>query len=236
MTLSGMPQKKRLSRYSSQISREGNTVKTHRALVAGFVLCSSLVLLAGCVSSELVDIWSDPSFQSPAMKKMLVISAGKNQVRRRIWEDAFSLELAKHNVAATPSYRLFPDAIPDTEQVIQSVRLNGYDGVLVTRRLPSETETQYLQGSVVTEPNMRYDRRSDRFVTYYRDITYAGYTDSTKIDVRVIDVWATGNDGHMIWSATSRTPEPNAVEEVRPEIVKLVMSELTDQLIIAPQR
>lgn len=211
-------------------------MKTHRALVAGFVLCCSLVLLAGCTSSELVDIWSDPSFQPPSLKKMLVISASKSPVRRRIWEDAFSEELAKHAVAASPSYRLFPDALPDTEQVIQCVRSNGFDGVLVVRHLPAVTETQYLQGSVVSEQNIRYDRRNDRFVTYYRDIEYAGYTDSTKIDLRIIDVWATGNNGHMIWSGTSRTPEPNETAEARPEIVKLVMSELTDQLIIAPQR
>ena len=56
------------------------------------------------------------------LKKMLVISAGKNPVKRRIWEDAFSVELAKHDVEATPSYRLFPDAVPDTDQVIQIVR------------------------------------------------------------------------------------------------------------------
>jgi hypothetical protein len=40
----------------------------------------------------------------------------------------------------------------------------------------------------------------------------------------------------MIWGATSKTPEPNSIDEVRPEIVKLVMSELTKQRIIASER
>jgi len=167
---------------------------------------------------------------------MLVISADKNPVRRRLWEDAFSVDLAKHDVAATPSYRLFPDALPDTNQVIQIVRSDSFDGVLVTRRLPSETKTQYLQGSVTSEQNVRYDRRRDRFITYYREIEYAGYVDSTTIDVRTIDVWATKSEGQMIWSATSETPEPNTVQEARPDIIKLVMSELTRQGIIAAKR
>lgn len=157
-------------------------------------------------------------------------------MQRRIWEDAFSVELAKHDVAATASYRLFPDEVPDTNQVTQTVRSNGFDGILVIRRLPSETNTQYLQGYVTKEQDMRYDRRTDRFVTYYREIEHAGYVDSQKVDIRSIDVWTTKNDGQMIWSATSKTPEPNSAQAVRPEIVKLVMSELTRGRIIASER
>jgi len=197
------------------------------------VLCCSLMLVTGCASSELVNIWSDSSYHSPSLTKILVISVGKNPVQRRIWEDAFSAELSTHHVSATPSYRLFPDALPDTNQVVQIVRSNSYDGVLVNRRLPSETTTEYMQGYSTREQDMRFDRHDDRFVTYFRDIEHAGYVDSEKVDIRAIDVWATANDGQMIWSATSRTPEPNTAQNVRPEIVQLVLSELTRQGIIA---
>jgi len=203
--------------------------------MAGLLWCS-FAFLAGCSSSELVDKWSDSSFQSPPLSKIFVISAGKEPRNRRIWEDAFSAELTKHGVLVTPSYRLFPDAVPDTNQVLQSVKSNDFDGVLVIRRLPSETTTQYLQGYVASEAETRYDRRTDRFVTYYRDVEYAGYLDSQKVNIRSIDVWTTKNEGQMIWSATSKTPEPNSVQTVRPEIVKLVMSELTHQGIIADER
>jgi hypothetical protein len=84
---------------------------------------------------------------------------------------------------------------------------------------------------------MVYNHFNQRFVvSYYRDIEYAAYTDSQKVDIRAIDVWAAKNEGQMIWSATSKTPEPNSVQEVRPKIVKLVMSELTKQRIIASER
>jgi hypothetical protein len=211
-------------------------MEKNRSFVIGGVLCCFFALMAGCTSSELVDIWSDSSFQSPSLNKMLVISVSKNSVQRRMWEDAFNAELAKHNVAATPSYRLFPDAVPDTNQIMQIVGSNSFDGVLVCRRLPPETNTQYMQGYVTTEQGMRYDRRKERFVTYYRDIEHAAYVDSQKVDIRTIDVWATRNEEQMIWSATSMTPEPNSVQEVRPEIVKLVMSELAKQRIIASER
>ena len=181
-------------------------MKKNRSFAIGGVLCC-FALLAGCASSELVDIWSDSSFQSPPLNKMLVVSVLRNSVYRRMWEDALSAGLTKHGVAVTPSYRLFPDAVPDTNQIMQIVQSNSFDGVLVTRRLPPETNTQYVEGYVTAEQNMR-----------------------------TFDVWATRNEGQMIWSATSNTPEPNSIQEVRPEIVKLVMSELTQKRIIASER
>ncbi len=211
-------------------------MKRHGMFVVGRMLFSAIVLFAGCASSDLVEIWSDASFQPPPMKKMLVIAAARNPARRRLWEDAFSSALEKHDVAATPSYRLFPDALPDTSQVLQSVQSNGFDGVLVTRRRANEVKTQYLQGSETSDQNVRYDRRNDRFETYYVDVASAGYIDSTQIDIRTIDVWSTRSRGHMIWSATSNTSEPNDVDEVRPKIAKLVMAELTQDGIISPRR
>lgn len=211
-------------------------MKTFMLFAAGELFCCSFVLMAGCASSELVDVWSDSAFHAPALNRILVMSISRNAVQRRIWEDAFSTGLARHDVAATPSYREFPDAAPDTTQVEQIVRSNNYDGVLVIRRLPSETTTQYLQGYMTKEQDMRYDRRRDRFITYYRDIEHGGYVDSQKVDIRTIDVWATKDEGQMIWSATSKTPEPNSAQAIRPEIVNLVMSELTKQGVIGSER
>jgi hypothetical protein len=211
-------------------------MKKYQSFVIGGLFCCFFALMAGCASSELVDIWSDSSFQSPPLNKMLVVSVSRNAVHRRIWEDAFSVELAKHNVSATPSYHLFPDAVPDTNQVIQIVQSNGFDGVLVTHRLPSEMKIQYVEGYITRERDFRYSRRYNSFMTYYRDVGQPGYVDSQKVDIRSFDVWTTKNEGQMIWSATSKTPEPNSVQAVRPEIVKLVMSELTKQGIIASER
>jgi hypothetical protein len=211
-------------------------MKWCKLLLVGGVRFCSLALMAGCSSSKLVDTWSVSSFQAPSLNKMLVISVAKNPIRRRIWEDAFSVELVKHDVTAMSSYRFFPDAAPDTNQVIQIIRSTGFDGVLVTRRLPTEMETRYVEEYATEEQNVIYDPRQKRFVTYYQDLEHAGYVDTEKVDIRAIDVWATQNEGLMIWSATSKTPEPNSMQEVRPEIVKLVTAELTKKGIIAPER
>jgi hypothetical protein len=232
-----MLQTKKFSKSLSRLSKKGITMKKYISLVIGGVLCCFIAMMAGCASSKLVDIWHNSSFQPPPLNKMLVISVSKDSVYRHIWEEAFSAELAKHDVAATPSYRLFPNAMPDTDQVIQIVQSNGFDGILVYRRLLPETKTKYKQGFEMSENNMVYNRLSKRFVaSYFTDEDYAEHIDTQKVDIRSIDIWTTRNEGQMIWRATSKTSEPNSIQKVRPEIVKLVMSELTRHGIIGSER
>jgi hypothetical protein len=190
-------------------------------------------LMCGCASSTLVDKWHDPSFKAPPLSKMLVIAVRKEATKRRIWEDAFTGELVKHGVAATSSYSLFPDAPPDTNQVIATAQANGFDGILVILRLPTETNTHYVQGYITVEQNVNSLSYWQRYGSYYREIEHPGYVDSQKVAIRAIDVTTTGNGGKMIWSATSRTPDPGSVTDVQRGIAGLVISELAQRSIIS---
>jgi hypothetical protein len=207
------------------------------------VLGGLMSQMCGCATSNLVDIWHDPSFQAPPLGKMLVIAVRKDATKRRIWEDAFAGELVKHGVAATPSYSLFSDAPPDTNQVVSAVQANGFDGMLVVLRKPTETDTKYVHGYTTYTTNEQDVRSSpyygsywQRYYTYYREIEHPGYIDSQTVDIRAIDVTTTGNGGRLIWSATSRTPDPRLVTDVQNGIVSLVLSELTQRGIISSKK
>jgi uncharacterized protein YfiM (DUF2279 family) len=211
-------------------------MKKFRPVAPLFIAVTAALFLVGCSTSELVDVWSGNTTQFPPFRSVLVIAAGTNLSQRRIWEDAFCAEFAQHYTDAVPSYRSFPDARPDTAQVVQLVRTNGYDGVLIIRSLPPETDPTYVQGYRTGEQRMVYDRRRSRFITYYHGIDHYGYIDSQKVSLQSIDVWSVKDEGEMIWSAVSRTPEPSGGMQVRSEIAKLVMSELANRGIIASRR
>jgi hypothetical protein len=207
-------------------------MKTKRNLIFAVVAAGLLTILAGCSTSKLVDVWSDSSFKPPSLNKMLVIYGGKNQATRHTWEDDFCLELAKHYVSAMPSYRLFPDTWPDTAQVLEIVRANGFDGVLAARRFPPQTSVQDVGLYVTNKQGMVYERNTPGFNISYRDIVHEGYVDSEKVDVRSVNVWTTGDDGRLIWRATCDTREPNSGPQVHSEIVALTISQLTKRHII----
>jgi len=200
-------------------------------------LCCSIALMAGCSSSSsLVNVWSDTAYQPPPMKKILVIGVWKNPFRRKLWEDAFTAEFAKHHVEAVSSYLLFPDSAPDTEQAIRSVRENAFDGVLIVRRQLSDSTMKFTSSYTTTEQGVRYVAANDGFITYYRDVYHPSYVDTETVDVRSIDVWETKDKGRLVWSGTSNTSDASATEIVPHGLIKLVLKELTHSGMIASSR
>ena len=193
---------------------------------------SAVVLLAGCTSSRLSNEWRDPAFRASPLKNVLIVCVKKNPMRRRLWEDGFEAELAERGVLSTPSYRLFPDAVPDTDQVENAIQEKGYDGVLVVTRLQTETTSRYVPGDVRTVPATRYDRLNHSYYTVYRQVEDSGYVETDKLVRHQIDVWATGEGGRMIWAATGETLDPSSGKQILDEITDLIVPELADQGII----
>jgi hypothetical protein len=116
------------------------------------------------------------------------------------------------------------------------VQTNGFDGIVVILKLPTETNTQFIQGYTTTEQDMRYSFYWQRYWTFYREIDHPGYVDTQTVAVRTIDVTTTGNHGRLIWSATSRTPDPGSVANVQGGITDLVISELAQRKFIGPKK
>jgi hypothetical protein len=191
-----------------------------------------IILIESCSSSSLVDVWNDPTYHGYPLKKILIISIRKDPVQRRIWEDAFVSELSKHGVNAISSYHLFPDVLPDTNQVVKTVQENDFDGILVTRLLQKETETHYVEGYITYEGKLRYNQFRNTYSTYYHDVQHPGYVDSQIVDRRAIEVWVIRNKERIIWGATSNTPERNSIEAVQNDIADLVIPELVRKAII----
>jgi hypothetical protein len=203
----------------------------NKFIVASF-LYFLMILIEGCSSSVLVDVWSDPSFNEAPLKNILVIAVRKNPIKRRIWEDAFVSELSKCGVMATSSYHFFPDALPDTNQVIQTIEEKGFDGILLSTILLPGTESRFVEGTVTEESVSRYNEFQKRYDVYYQVVEHPGYIDSVIVDRRLIDVWITRSKRRLIWSATSNSPENTAVEDVQNVVADLVVDELKSDAII----
>ena len=207
-------------------------MKLYEKFFMAAVLGCLMILVESCSTSSLVDVWNDPSFHESPLKKIFVIAIRKDPVQRRIWEDAFVGELSKHGVQATSSYNLFPDLLPDTNQVIQTVQEKGFDGILVTRLLFDETKSHYVDSYVTTKIESRYNIFRKRYDTYFRNVQHPGYVESQIINRRAIDVWVIRNEERMIWSATSNSPERNSIKAVQEDIAELVIPELRRKAII----
>jgi hypothetical protein len=206
--------------------------------VAVSALACAMSLLCSCASSSsLVAQWHDSSFKAPPLSKMLIIAIRKDAIRRRVWEEAFAGELEKHGVAAISSSTLFPSEPPDTNQLIETVQSNGFDGIMVILKLPTESSAHYVKGYVSMEPEgAYYGPYWQRYWNTYNAVKHPGYIDTQKVAFSSIDVTSTGNGGRLIWNATSKTPDPDSVTDIQRGIAVLVIRELTHQSIISSKK
>lgn len=188
---------------------------------------------AGCGSShQLLNMWKDPAYPRAPMSNVLVIAMKKDDAIRRLWEDQFVQSLQKQGVSAVPSYRLFEKTYPDTQQVARAVREHSFDGVIVTRRLPDQTKTEYVPGYVHSEPVSTYNPWINAFYTDYVDIWEPGYTETSQVVRHRTDVWSTRDQGRMVWTGTSEVIDPTSSDQVSRYIAGMVVPELAKKQVI----
>ncbi len=206
-------------------------MKLYKKCIMSTVLFCLTILIGGCSSSKLADVWNDMTFRQNPLNKMLIIAVRNDSVQRRIWEDAFVSELSMYGVKATPSYTLFPHAIPDTNQLAETVQGKKFDGILVTRLLKKNVESFVMSKKGFTVNPFR-----EKYFAYYQDVQYPGYADSKIVNRRAIEVWVIRYNERKIWGAISNTPERNSVIAVQNDIADLVMPELVRNDIIRSRR
>ena len=207
---------------------------TNRRAVLLLVACAAAGVLSGCAGgTQLVDMWRDPTAPSQPIRKMLVVALRRDPTSRRVWEDGFVSALEKRGVTATPSYNLFAQAPPDTDEIEGAVRDHGFDGVLFAHRLGATTQSTYVPGYTHLEPVWVRSRWSFNYHSYWAEVHDPGYVETDRYVRYRTDVWSTAGDWILVWSGTTESMNPSSSADVNAEIAKLIVPELLAQGVIA---
>src|SRR5574338_1636919 len=92
------------------------------------------LLAAGCGPvAQTSRVWTDPSFETNSLRKLMVIGIGNSLTIRRAFEDRFVAALQAQGIVAEPSYRLVGDEILDSARTRAEMHRTGCDGVFLTR-------------------------------------------------------------------------------------------------------
>jgi hypothetical protein len=119
--------------------------------------------------------------------------------------------------------------------MVAIVRRNGYDAVLVSVRLPNQTTSTYVPGTVRRESVTVQDFYGT-FHAYWRDVQDPGHTETDEIRRFQTDVWATGASGRLIWSGTLRTLESVSNRTIAAAVSKNIIPLLEKQALIPKKR
>ena len=180
--------------------------------------------LSGCASTQVGNMWKDPTYEAKTFQNVLVIAMRTDQTRRRIWEDNFALGLAPYGTKVQMSYRLWPTSLPDTAAVVEAVRRDGFDGVLVSVREDVKTEEWvpgYTKREAVTTQSW-----SGAYYTYWTDVEIPDRMEATTVSNFRTDLWQTTPPGHMVWSGTVQTTDAVTDNVVRDLVTKTILAEM----------
>jgi hypothetical protein len=137
---------------------------------------------------------------------------------KRSCEDKLAQKLARTGVRATPMYSILSsDEMKDRAAAKLKLVAAGYDGVIAMRLVSRDQELQYVPGT--------FD--------YYWGMTYdPGYLYSETV-VRIETSAYSLASNQLMWSALSKTVDPDSVREGLDQVTDLAASQLQKERVIA---
>jgi hypothetical protein len=205
------------------------------------------LLVVACSSTKTTESWSDQSYTGQ-IKNAYIIGIAKDDLNRMIFEDNFESRLISAGIKAIASYK---DNLPtnqevNREDIIQRMRNNNCDSILLTRLISTRTKATisggqgsytYTPGSYsrgLTSHRLPKDSPYSSWSNYYRHGT-VNYVAPSKADFVILTVESVLYDlqtEELIWSAQLETRLEGNFENMVQTFVDEVTRDLKEKGLI----
>ena len=195
-----------------------------RNVIRSLSVLALLVGLAACSGTRLSDVWRDPQYSGEPFHQVAVFVLGTNPAVRRLVEDEVVRRLPM-NTRGIGGYGLVPDAERgDVEKALERLRAGGYDGAMIARLVGVDGPTPWATGSLKQVP-LSYRTLSNYYVNATEEAERSSAL-STPTVVRVqMNMYAVASQA-LVWSAASRTFNPEETRDVAADMAKVAVAEL----------
>jgi hypothetical protein len=210
-------------------------------------LCVCLLALAACKTTTATSFsqsYQNPGYGNTVFKRVLVVGVAQDAAGRKAFEDALASAIASEGGTAAPSYTVLPNDEKFSEDELHAViERDGVDGVLVTRLLSVDKETEnYTPPTQHLNAQTRYYAGGwgygfgyggyyGMYGTTFTEIHSPGYFETSttlKLETNLYSV-ATNE---LVWTGQSETIDPDSIEDARESVTKAVAKKLKDQGLI----
>lgn len=178
---------------------------------------ATILLLAGCATTQLSNVVVNPNFQGP-IESVMVMGVATNAQNRATFEQEFASLFQKNGVRAVQSRNPIPRFQAVTDKQIQDiVRQQGVQTVFVARVVNVSHENNYIP------PTFVYYRPyySPFYMGSMWSPAYVATTTMIHIEVTLHDATA----DQLIWSATSTSFNPTKLDDVIDELGRTVIEQ-----------
>jgi hypothetical protein len=159
-----------------------------------------------------------------------VVALLKDETGRRKAEDEMAVYL---NGKGVVSYNYLDNSISSKNEdaIIEKIKADGFDGAVTMRLIDVDKEQVYTPGNISSYPI--YYRRFSGY--YYRNWPYystPGYYSTTKNYTFETNVYSIKED-KIIWTGLTKTTDPEGVDKMTQEIVKVVYKRMIKEGFIS---
>ncbi len=188
----------------------------------GILIATMLVVACATTKTELTS-WVNPQRGSFRPRHVLVIAVMHKETMREVFEHKMVDQLRAAGLKATSSHQVSPASHWDDKALLEAlIDEVGADSVLITEFIGLEEEE-------VVHPPQTYSVPAGGYYGYYmhgwRTIHQPGYITRHKV-VRIESNLYDAKNDRLIWSASSRTIDPETALDAMDSIIAAMMSDL----------
>ena len=204
-----------------------------RHVISGLVALAALIGLTACSGTRLTDVWRDPGYSGGPFHQVAVFVLGTDEAVRKLVEDEIVRRLPM-STRGVGGYGIVPEAERgDIAKARDRIRAGGFDSAIIARVVGVEGPVPWAAGSLQQVP-VSYRTLGNYYVNTYQETERSSVLRAPTV-VRVqLNVYAVASEA-LVWSASSRTFNPDETRDVAGDVAKIAVEELQKVGILAAE-
>jgi len=195
-----------------------------RYVIPGLVAVAALFGLTACTGTRLSDVWRDPNYAAAPFHQVAVFVLGADPAVQRLAEDEVVRRLPMSTRGISGSGMMPEPERGNFDKARERLRAGGFDGVMIARLVGVDGPRPWAPGSLQDVP-VSYRTMSNYYVSSYQEAEKSSLLQRPTV-VRVqMNLYAVATET-LVWSASSRTFNPEATRDVAGDVGKLAVEEL----------
>lgn len=204
-----------------------------------FVLLVLLAtMLTGCGSStRITGSWKSPETEQSPPGNVVVMTMTSNVVARRMSEFNMTSALKERGVDAVSSLEIFSPLFlngqPSRDEILNKLNEEKKEAVMTIALVDEETEQRYTpESSDPYAPSSEFSPFGAYYSTYYPTYYDPGYYTMSKVYYVQTNIYSVKSE-KLIWSAQSKTYDPEDLEAATREFAREVVRKLQEDHIFS---
>jgi hypothetical protein len=200
--------------------------------LAKTLLALCAVAVAACATTRMTNVWRSPNYPGSSNLRILVMGVSPNPANVKLWEDAMAKKLKSLNRQPVTGYSVLPPGrMVDKAEIVELVKQNNIDLVLITRFVSQKTQVDYVPPTVTYVPPPTYYGYYP-YYSYGYGVAYSpGYVTETSVIVLETNAYSAADES-LVWSGVSQTFDYSSVSDIASSVASAVAESLVNTGII----